>query len=279
MKLYNLGYGANLIEHNDKIYMFDVGTKSVCQRYIIPFIKKNYPTVTKIEAVFISHYHFNHIEGLIYLIDEFEIGAVYTNGTYSADQGPAYKDKDPQVKDEVESLINQYNIPYESYKQGDVYNLDGFDMFVMAPLHQYANDFDAYTPDPNGLSGGVMRLEYGDFSCIFGGDIYRPHELLEVLNGNPSNKRKSDVWFTPHHGDYQAMTEDIIDEIAPGLAFLESIGNSRNSVDFLEDRGIDVMWLKYIQPNGITAESDGSYTSLTMNYKEFLKPKGKFFIS
>src|SRR5690625_3945870 len=143
MKIYNLEYGAYMIEHNDKVYFFDTGTPNAGERIIIPYLKRHFPELTKIEAIFISHYHFNHTGGAQHLLANYEVGAVYSNGTYSNDQGAAYKENDPAAQIAMEDLIAQNNVLYEAYEQGDVYNLDGFKMTALSPLPEYANKFDA----------------------------------------------------------------------------------------------------------------------------------------
>lgn len=277
MKLHNVSYGANVIEYNGSIYMFDAGTHEEATRRIIPFLRSYYPDVTKIKKIFISHYHYNHIEGITDIAEHYDIGAIYSNGTYSSDPKDPYKDRDPQAKEDVENLVREKDIPYEAYKAGDIFNLGGLVLTAWSPLDKYANNFNAYTENPNGLTGGIMCLEYGNFRALFGGDITQENELLEVLGS--VDDTEVDVWFAPHHGDPIALKDSVLGKIKPKLVVLESLGRSTQSVDILKRHNIDYMWMQLHVRSSIKAETDGTFVNLTPDSKEYYRPKGRVFMT
>src|SRR5690625_3120418 len=114
MRVYNLDYGANLFEIGGKIYLFDCGTKAIGRNSVVPFIKQMYPQQTRIEAIFISHWHNNHTGGIPLIMREFEVGHIYSNGTYSDDPKPAYA-IDPIVEAEIKTLIDELNVRSEEH--------------------------------------------------------------------------------------------------------------------------------------------------------------------
>jgi len=274
MKLHNVGYGANIIENNGKIYLFDAGTRQTGNTKVIPFLEENYPNLTKIERIFISHYHQNHTGGIIPIINRYEIGAIHSNGTFSDDPRPNYAE-DPIIETEIDNLTQQLSIPYTFYKQGDTWAENGMEFIMWSPLTQHFTN-GGRTTDPNGITGGIMQVKYGDFSAVFGGDIFRPHEVAEIWDviGDVS----TNVYFWPHHGDPNTAVDSIIDPMSLDAAVIESLGSSNVVIDYLTDKGIDYLWMYYTGRSSIQANVDGSFVKLTANTEEYFRPKGNLFI-
>lgn len=275
MRLYNICYGSNLIEHNNKIYLFDTGTEKRARNIILPFLYAYFPNIYGIEAIFISHYHNNHTGGVPLLINNFNVKHIYSNGTYSDDPSPSYAN-DPIVEQEIQDLVNQKNIPYTFYKSGDNLSFDGFNMSVWSPLQKYFTN-GGRTTDPNGPTSGVLKLEYGDFSAVFGGDLNRPSYVEEVWNsvGNV----KTNIFFWPHHGDPNTAKDSLILPMQLDLAIIETLRSSSETVNYLKSRDIDFMWSKSSTYSAVKAYSDGTFDKIE-NVPEFInKPKGKVFMN
>src|SRR5690625_3852196 len=110
MELTNLAYGTNVVYHNDKLYIVDAGTPKIGKDILVPFLKETYPHVNRIEKIFITHYHFNHTGGVPHLINNYEIGGIYSNGTFSDDTREPYASNDAVIEAEIQTLVTQYDI-------------------------------------------------------------------------------------------------------------------------------------------------------------------------
>jgi len=270
MKVYNLDYGANLFETGGKIYLFDCGTKAIGRNSVVPFIKQMYPHVSRVEAIFISHWHNNHTGGIPLVMHEFEVGHIYSNGTYSDDPKPAYA-IDPIVEAEIKTLIDELNVPYTYFKKGDDFAENGLQFIPWSPLLKYFTD-GGRTDYPNGPTGMILQVKYGDFSVVFGGDISNADTMQEIWSdvGDVS----TNVYFWPHHGDFSAARDSVIDPMNLDLTMIETVGNSSRTIEWLQGKGIDYMWLRESVRSGIEAKNDGTFIKLENDRKKIFKPKG-----
>lgn len=276
MKLYNVGYGANIIELDGKIYIFDAGDDNIGKRTLLPFLADRYRGLKDIEAIFLSHYHYNHIEGVPHLINRYNVKHIYTNGTYSDDQNEPYINRDTPATEEIERLVNEKNIPYTFYEEGDVLKSDDVTFRFLSPLKHYATK-GGFTTDPNGKTSGVLRVEYGDFVAVFGGDLDRGDIFTEIWN--VTGLAKTNVFFWPHHGASRLLEKgNAVDPMDLDLAVVETIRTSPGTIGYLEENGIEYLWMRNHRLSGLQAHKDGSYKLLTPTGEEALRPKGKIFL-
>lgn len=276
MKLINVAYGANIIEVNGKVFLFDVGIKGYARDNVLPYLRVHYPHLEDIEAIFISHYHYNHIEGVPTIIDNYNVKHVYTNGTYSDDPNEPYVNLDSDATENMEQAIESNNIPYTFYKEGDIVSGENVTFTFLSPLEKYRTDGGS-TTDPNGETSGVMRVDYGNFSAIFGGDLDRGNILKEIWQ--KTELADTNVYFWPHHGAERVLdSNNAIDDMNLDLAIVERIRTAGGTIEYLEENNIDYLYMIYHPIQAIEAHMDGSFVTLTPTKEEYLTPKGKTFI-
>lgn len=256
MTVYNFEYGANIIiSPNGKIYLFDCGTDVIGEQMADFLIGLGKNTI---EAIFISHYHFNHVEGVIPIVERLNVKNIISNGVYSADTREPYASRDPQAKIDLLDVVNRKGIPYIYKKHGYTFQENDLKFTVWSPLEQHAN-FGGYTNDPNGPTGMMLRVEYGSFSILFGGDVYRPSDIEEIWNVVGDVSTTCFAW--PHHGDFVTAKDEVIDPMNLKIALVEYIGSASNTISYLADKGIDYMSLAdgMIKLN---CYSDGDYEKI-----------------
>ena len=263
--IYNISKGCYVIQSNDgKVYMVDAGEEYMGYD-AVDFIE-NVLGKEKVEKIFITHYHFNHVGGVAPVINSMTVKSVHSNGTYSEDPREPYATLDPIARTAMLDAISSNNVTYTYNELGDSFIEGDLKFTFWSPLPQYATQ-GGYTEDPNGLSGAMIRMDFGDFSILFGGDINRRDEVLEVFSEQNNLETTAFAW--PHHGDPNTAKDEIINPMNLKFAFIEDLSRSASVVGYLEAKGIDYGWLIGNEYTGIKAFNDSSYEKIVKEDLEY----------
>lgn len=197
-----------------KHYLYDAGSSSQKDTgtwQVIPFLK--YQGVGRLEAVFVSHWDADHINGLEAVFEWAEKSGVSIGGLVL-----------PQahvVQDEPSRLVEMagsYHIPVYRMEAGDLLK-DGKTEFLC--LHPDGRD--SFT-DRNTASLVVqltLRAENGnkDFSILLTGDVDAEGEQ-KILASSPGLLQSCDILKTAHHGSETSTTREFLDAAAPACALI-----------------------------------------------------------
>ena len=179
---------------------FDVG------KYVVgPFLW--HERISKIDIVVLTHPHPDHLNGLLYILSNFEVGEVWTNGDNSDDDN--YRD--------FLRIIDEKKIGHRSVSEATqtlITNNVMIDILNPAKLVESRADFSRHFEDENNRSV-VMRITYGDISFLFPGDI---SEAAESRLIHSHREMRSQVLFIPHHGGFTSSSEAFIRRIFPEIA-------------------------------------------------------------
>jgi len=190
------GDSSLIITPNKKTILIDTGTKS-SSNILIEYLKRQ--GVDTIDVLVSTHPHSDHIGGAVDIMDNFKVnqvldsGFVHTSKTYEN-----YLEK-----------IDEKDIPFSVVKSGDTFNLDGLNVKILNPLEP--------KEDANN-SSIVMRVEYGDFSCLFTGDIEEKSEI-EIINNN--HFIQSVVLKVAHHGSDTSSSQIFLEKVMPDVSIIE----------------------------------------------------------
>ncbi|MDI6789671.1 MAG: DNA internalization-related competence protein ComEC/Rec2 [Thermodesulfobacteriota bacterium] len=182
---------------------FDIG-----ERVIAPFLRAK--RVQTIDYMVLTHPHPDHIGGLIFLLDNFKVKEVWTNGDRVETEAFA----------RWQQAVSHKGIPHREFNAGSrcAFNINGVMVDVYGPSGAMAA-----TAAQDALLNRrslVLRISYGRRHLLFPGDIdaFRESELLQR-----GYVVKSDVLLTPHHGSNTSNTPDFIQAVAPD-AVVFSVG-------------------------------------------------------
>ena len=173
---------------------FDVG-----ELIVAPFLWRN--KIASIDKVILSHPHADHINGLLYILDNFNIGKVISTH-YPADTANYRR---------FLEIIEERGIPHPPFsdlRQTKHINDVEMDIYY-PPLNR--------TPDmaPANLNNGsiVLKLTYDGTSFLFPGDVETAAEAEVVrLAGD---RLDADHLLSPHHGSNTSSTSGFLDAVDP----------------------------------------------------------------
>lgn len=180
--------------------------------------------IEKLEYVVCSHGHADHCGGLDTVVENFDVGTVFTS-PYPGDTS-SYE----IFSDAVSAKGLVMTVP----ELGESYSLGEARFEFIGPLEEYDNLND---------DSLVMRLEYGDTSFLFTGDMTSKAERDLLEDGA---NVKCDVLKVGHHGSSGSSSYRFLYEAEPKIAVIScEAGNSyghphEEALSRLNDCGAEV---------------------------------------
>lgn len=165
---------------------------------ILPHLKAN--GIDKLDAVFLSHPHADHIGGIVELIKQVPIDTIYNSGA----------EYDSQLYQRYHRLAAQKEIPVVSLSAGERVPLDPtIRIFIYGPKTREA-------PSNVNNRSLIMELVYGDTEFLFMGDAEQAQEQ-QLISDYPILS-DTDYLKAPHHGSKTSSTTSFLDIASPSLS-------------------------------------------------------------
>ncbi len=174
--------------------------------------------ITKLDAIIISHPHNDHQNGVFSerailhtgLLDKIPVGKIYWRGGFDPERTDGLMTPDAAAA---------YGIECEVLERGDVVYFGDVRMEVLWPMagdgdSQVSNDLEI-----NNFSV-VFRLDYGEHSSLFTGDLYVKGVSGDVmlLNRTDHARLDADLIKVPHHGYDTSGSASLLRAVSPEIA-------------------------------------------------------------
>lgn len=182
---------------NGKTMLIDAGEKS--QGEVVKSYLDNLEIKT-VDYLIGTHPHTDHIGGLAYIIESFEINNIYMPKATSTSK----------TYENLLETIKKKNLSVTSARSGVVIiDEDGLKVEVLSPIKGSYSGLNNYSV--------VLKISYGKNVFLFMGDA---EELVEKeINGDVS----ADVIKVGHHGSITSSSEEFVARVKPKYAII-SVG-------------------------------------------------------
>jgi competence protein ComEC len=180
---------------------FDIG------RYVVaPFLW--HEKIRRIDIVILTHVHPDHLNGLKFIVENFNVGEVWSSGQKSYTESFQYFKK----------ILTTRNIPCRLVSAASLPDpIDGVHVRILNPVVPVSKSDDLEKFDETNNLSVVTKLTYGDVGILLPADISEPTEARLI---HPGVKINSDVLFVPHHGGLTSSTESFLDNVRPRIAIV-----------------------------------------------------------
>lgn len=196
----DVGQGdCQLIVSGSEAVLIDCGEREYYES-VIDYIKSL--GISRLDYVVVSHPHTDHMGGMSYILNEFDIGTVIM----------------PKIQKSLIPTTNAYqrmlkaieenNIKTDFAEAGKRYGVGGAAMTVLAPVKDY-DDLNNYSV--------VVRISHGENTFLFTGDIEKKAEADILSSGADVS---ATVLKTAHHGSSSSSHKDFIDAVNPEYAVI-----------------------------------------------------------
>jgi len=193
--------------YNDR---FDVG------RYVVaPFLW--HERIGTIDTVVLTHPHPDHANGLPYILDNFEVKEVWTNGDETlVDWGTPLVEKMKQIGI-VPRLLTSKTAPIE---------VGGVQIAVLNPGKGPVPG-EALSDREINERALVLQFRWGDTAFLLPSDIGEP---TESTLASRHKDLKSGVLLAPHHGSPWSGTQHFLQNVRPGTIIISTGRGVRDDV-------------------------------------------------
>ena len=195
-----------LLEKGQHSALIDCGTQAQGKN-IVNYLKDR--KIEKIDYVFITHPHEDHMGGLLNIIKNFQVGKIILpNIDLKKITASWYKNLMKELNNGCHQL--------EFAQKDKTVNLDDVEIKIISDSTYNGNNINNYSM--------VLKITYGQHSIIMTGDAEENVEK-EILKEN--NNLKATILKVGHHGSNTATTAEFIEAINPTYALISCGENNR----------------------------------------------------
>ena len=204
----------------DEVWLIDCGDKGMGQRGVKMMQDIG---ITKIDKLFISHPHHDHLGGLEATNEVIPVGEVYVS----------FPEDSTDTMVAAMEYARQAGIPVKTYKSGDVFSMgDGKVTFTFFSA-------DDETLDMNNNSMQAM-VEYGARRILFTADMERQGQTVIMSRMDPEDL-KADILKYPHHGK-TGLLDEFYQAVSPSLAIVTNYYVDWGGVQYLHWKSVPILY-------------------------------------
>jgi len=249
MHFIDVGQALSVLVECDGQYMLYDGGNVDDGSLVVSYLQSQ--GVERLEYVFCSHAHEDHVGGLAAALAYFPAYHVYSPVTEASTK--CFKD--------FVKYTQQQGLQVEVPAVGTTWPLGGATVTMVGPVAQYSDTNDTSI---------VLRIEYGSTSFLLTGDMEKTAETDLVNSGV---NLRADVLQVGHHGSSTSTGYLFLNSVLPEMAVISCGVNNKyghpheETLSILRDAGVDVY--RTDLQGTITIGSDGqNYTVGTEHFAE-----------
>lgn len=175
---------------------FDVG-----DNILVPYLLDK--GIFKIDYIFISHAHADHIDGIYSVLKDLKVGEIFIG---------AQLENDKKVE-KLYSLAKKNNIKIRKVEAGNFLQIDNIKINILHPKKDYLDE------NINNLSL-IMNFECNNRKILFTGDA--EINVEDKLMGDI----KADILKVGHHGSKTSSSETFITKVSPKVSLISVAENN-----------------------------------------------------
>jgi competence protein ComEC len=183
-----------------------------------------------IDLVILTHPDFDHVSGLIEVLKNYKVENILWTGVVG--EGPEYQEWKKELENEKARVVIA--------QEGEKIIADGAIFEVLYPFES----LEGKKPESTNNSSIVMRMDFGEQSFLFTGDIYKSVEN-EILQAGENVD--SDFLKVAHHGSKNSSAPEFIEQVSPEVAIIQ-VGKDNTyghpastTLETLEKYGINIL--------------------------------------
>ena len=225
--------------------VFDMGA-----RVIAPFLWRN--KIRTIDTLILSHPNSDHLNGLIFIAQHFNVKTIWTNGESRTTLG--YK--------RLRKIISAKHLNMPAFKQMPRKQLiNGVRILFLYPPADFLDKKGAGQKWRNTNNNSlVLKVSFGRVAFLFPGDITAEAET--ELVGLSGADLTCDVLLVPHHGSRTSSSRIFLSEVKPDVAVISAGWKNRfrfphaTVLEAYRERGCRI--LRTDRNGAIMIKTDGS---------------------
>lgn len=211
---------AAVLQYGGETWMIDCGDERAAKRLVILLKQLG---ITRIDRLFNSHPHHDHLNGIRLTAETAEIGELLICFP---------EDSTVHMKDAL-AFAAEKGIRVSEYGDGDLFSMgDGAVTFqVWRKIREGLS--------MNDLSAQTM-VRYGNRSMLFAADAEKPGQRMLVEEVGPE-KLKADILKYPHHGKL-TLEDSYLAAVGPRIAVITNYRGFGESWRYLRAKGVGMIY-------------------------------------
>jgi len=168
-------------------------------RTIVPYLQ--YYGVDRLDAIILSHPHADHIGGIVSIMNEFDVSAIYQSSY----------EYESQLYSNYMKTADDLGVPVKNVFSGEVLEIDeNVRFYILGPTVK-----ESVPSSPNNYSV-VVKVVYGNRSVLLTGDAEKGQET--ELTNIYGDFLKSDLYKMGHHGSRTSSTINFLEKVKPEIS-------------------------------------------------------------